>query len=279
MGLAPLVVKQALAEESAVSQPDYASTKKDLTAFIQKEMDKDNVKGLSLALVDGDKVVWKEGFGMADEKNHIPATAGTLYRVDSISKILTAMEIMRLAGKGRIGLDEPIEEALPGFSIHSRFKGSKDITVRSLLAHHSEPPGRLSSGHVGGKSRIPRPTGRGPETGLPGGAPQSFYKYSDLDYSLLGRIIELKEHRSFTEAMRDNLFKPLGMDSSTFDLSPVIRERMAKGYSGGKERPPLYYGTFRPGAWFPTRTIWPASSVFFYGPTLPHGAGNPELDV
>jgi CubicO group peptidase (beta-lactamase class C family) len=230
----------AFADQAPAAQTDYTSTKENLKAYIEKEMGRDNVKGLSLALVDGGRVVWQEGFGVADEKNQIPATADTLYRVDSVSKVLTAMEVMRLAARGRIGLDEPIEEALPGFFIQSRFKQAKPITVRSLLAHHSGLPADYHQGMwVENAESLGQLIGDLKEDYLVA-PPQSFYKYSDLDYSLLGRIIELKSRRPFAQAMRDDLLKPLGMDSSTFDLNPAVRERLAKGYDGGKETPPLY---------------------------------------
>src|SRR5690242_2867604 len=80
------------AGEETVSQPDYTAVIKDLTDYIHHGMGEDHVKGLSLALVDGDRVVWQEGFGWADEVNRVPATADTLYRMDSVSKILTAVE-------------------------------------------------------------------------------------------------------------------------------------------------------------------------------------------
>ncbi len=238
--LVPVVVQKGWAYDVLFAQTDYTSTIENLKDFIRQGMGRDNVKGLSLALVDGGKIVWKTGFGEADEKNKIPATADTLYRVDSVSKILTALEIMRLTQKGRLTLDQPVAEALPGFSIRSRFKDSKEITIRSLLAHHSGLPAAYHQGMWVEKAESLAQLAEDLKQDYLVAPPQSFYKYSDLDYSLLGRIIELKDRQSFSDAMRDHLLRPLGMDSSTFDLSPSVRERMAKGYSGGKERPQLY---------------------------------------
>ncbi len=233
-------IQPILAGEVESSQPDYSAAKENLAAFIRKEMSEDHVKGLSLALVDGDEVVWREGFGVSDEINKTPATADTLYRVDSVSKILTALEIMRLAGKGKIGLDDPLARLLPGFSIHNRFRRSKKITIRSLLAHHSGLPTAYHQGMWVEKSESLAGLVEDLKQDYLVSPPQSFYKYSDLDYSLLGRIIELLDHRRFAEAMGKNILKPLGMESSTFDLNPGVRERMAKGYREGKETPPLY---------------------------------------
>jgi CubicO group peptidase (beta-lactamase class C family) len=236
----PLAFQKVSADEVLVSTPDYTSVQENLTAFIRKGMGEDNVKGLSLALVDGGQVVWSAGFGLSDEKNKIPATADTLYRVDSVSKVLTAVEIMRLAAQGKIGLDETLEEAIPGFSIHSRFQDAKPITVRSLLAHHSGIPADYHQGMwVENAESLAQLTHDLKQDYLVA-PPQSFYKYSDLDYSLLGRIIELKSRRPFAEAIRANLLEPLGMDSSTFDLNAAVRAQMSRGYQRGRETPPLY---------------------------------------
>jgi CubicO group peptidase (beta-lactamase class C family) len=242
IGLAAFAVQSlpAFAAEPAITPSDYSAAKENLTAFIRKEMGKDNVKGLSLALVDGDKVVWAGGFGVSDDENNTPATADTLYRVDSVSKLFTAVEIMRLAGEGRVRLDNPIRDYLPGFSIHSRFNLAKEITIRSLLAHHSGMPADYHQGMwIENHENLAQLVGDLKQDYLVA-PPQTFYKYSDLDYSLLGRIIEIKARQPFSEAMRENLLGPLGMDSSTFDVNPAVQKKLAKGYNQGRETPPLY---------------------------------------
>lgn len=229
-----------MANEIPESEPDYTSTQEDLTAFIRRGMDRDHVKGLSLALVDGGRVVWQQGFGWADEKNRVPATADTLYRLDSVSKIFTATEILRLYGQGRLRLDEPLTEALPGFSIHNRFKQTPPITLRSLLAHHSGMPADYQQGMWVEKAEPLSLLAVDLKDDYLVAPPQSFYKYSDLDYSLLGRVIEKETGQPFDCVMRDDLLRPLGMVDSTFNLDPDVRGRMAKGYFEGRETAPLY---------------------------------------
>lgn len=56
---------------------------------------------LSIALVDGDRIVWSRGFGDADPVRHVPATAETVYRVGSLSKLFTELGIMQLVEKGQ----------------------------------------------------------------------------------------------------------------------------------------------------------------------------------
>lgn len=122
------------------AKDDYEAVKKYLTEFIQKKMDKKQVPGVSIALVDDQTVVWAQGFGFADKANKIPATAETIYRIGSISKPVTASGIMKLVEDKQLDLDKPITDYIPDFSIHSRFENSKPITTRSLLAHHSGLP-------------------------------------------------------------------------------------------------------------------------------------------
>lgn len=69
-----------------IPRGDYEPVKKYLAKWIPKEMKKAKVVGLSIALVDDQKIIWATGFGWADEKNKVPARAETVYRAGSISK-------------------------------------------------------------------------------------------------------------------------------------------------------------------------------------------------
>ena len=76
-----------------------------LERFITHEMADKDLPALSIALVDDQQIVWAKGFGFADPKEKIPATAETIYRVGSVSKLFTDIAIMQLsrAGKARSG--------------------------------------------------------------------------------------------------------------------------------------------------------------------------------
>ena len=129
-----------------IASGDYVPAKQYLSAVIKQDMAKHDVKGLSIALIDDQKVVWVEGFGYADVANQVPATADTVYRIGSISKVLTATEIMRLAEQGKVDLDKAVTAYVPEFSIQNRFADSKPITLRALLAHHSGLPSDVLKG-------------------------------------------------------------------------------------------------------------------------------------
>ena len=70
---------------------------------------------LSIALVDDQSIVWARGFGFADPKAKTPATAETIYRVGSVSKLFTDLAVMQLVERGVLDLDAPITNYLPDF--------------------------------------------------------------------------------------------------------------------------------------------------------------------
>lgn len=77
--------------------------------LLSEKMSADNIPGLSIAIVKEGKLVWSNGYGLADLENFIPAKSNTAYRSASIGKSITATAIMQLVEQGKIDLDKPIE--------------------------------------------------------------------------------------------------------------------------------------------------------------------------
>ncbi|RTL32059.1 MAG: class A beta-lactamase-related serine hydrolase, partial [Rhodocyclaceae bacterium] len=124
----------ALARNDDAQVQDYA------TRLIEYEMRQQSIVGLSVAVVDDQRLLWARGFGFADKEKGVPATPDTLYRVGSISKLFTDTAAMQLAEQGRLDIDAPLARALPGFSIRSRFADAPPITLRGLMTHHAGLP-------------------------------------------------------------------------------------------------------------------------------------------
>jgi CubicO group peptidase (beta-lactamase class C family) len=117
----------------SVGRGEYAKVAEYVSALVRHEMKKGGVTGLSIALVDDQRVVWAEGFGYADKAGTGPASPDTVYRAGSISKLFTATAAMQLAEQGRMDIDRPLGDYLPGFSIRTRFLDAAPITPRSIL--------------------------------------------------------------------------------------------------------------------------------------------------
>src|SRR5579883_3183737 len=94
---------------------NYLTIAERLTAFIEREVRAKKLPALSIALVDDQRIVWARGFGYADPETRVPATAETIYRVGSVSKLFTDVAVMQLVERGILELDAPITDYLPNF--------------------------------------------------------------------------------------------------------------------------------------------------------------------
>ena len=210
-------------------------------AKIPELMKSEHIPGLSLAVVDGNDVLWQQGFGHTDNGSSRPVTVDTMFSVQSMSKLFTAAAVMQAVQAGRLDLDVPITTYLPDFTVHSAFEPhpERKITLRMLLSHtagftHDAPLGNTYEPGPGDFDAHVRtisdtwlrfPVGTG-------------YAYSNLGIDLAGYILEQVSNKPFPEVMRDSLLAPLGMDHSTFDRARVhATADRAVGHTGDLVRP------------------------------------------
>jgi CubicO group peptidase (beta-lactamase class C family) len=209
---------------------DYSYAEKYATWMIKKGMSSDDVTGLSIALVDDQRVVWMRGFGYADKRANLKASADTVYHLGSIAKVLTATAAMQLAEQGKLNIDHPLREYLPEFSIKSRYGGTQGITPRTIMDHHSGLPGNWVRGM---SERHPRPFTdqvtaiKNEYVAWP---PNMVFAYSNLGVSLLGAAIGRVSGEGFANYMDGHLLQPLGMTHSEF-----AARIPGKAYRNGKE--------------------------------------------
>src|SRR5215469_16633010 len=123
------------AEPAVEPAKNYQFVAERLTAFIEREVHAKKLPALSIALVEDQRIVWARGFGFADPQAKVPATAETIYRVGSVSKLFTDIAVMQLVERGVFDLDAPITNYLPSFKPNNPF--DKPITLRQMMAHRS----------------------------------------------------------------------------------------------------------------------------------------------
>lgn len=200
-----------------------------LTRLIHEEMSVQKLPALSIALVDDQQMIWAEGFGYQDPGHKITATARTIYRVGSVSKLFTDIAIMRLVERGQLDLDAPVTKYLPNFHPHNPF--GKSITLRELMCHRSglvrEPPtGNYfdsSSPSIAATVRSLNET----ELVYP---PGTHTKYSNAGVTVAGYVLEAVERKPFAEYLQETVFRPLAMNDSAFQPQPRAASRLAKAY-------------------------------------------------
>lgn len=203
-----------------IRRGDTAGAIAQLNTWVQKQMREHKKANLSVAVLDGHQVAWAAGFGMADPGRQVAATERTRYRAGSISKVFTAMAAMQLAEQGRLDLDAPLADVLPGFGIRSRFAGTQAVTPRLILQHRSGLPSDRAQGMW---SDSPEGFSQLVEALLDehlAFPPGQTYAYSNVGFTLLGAAIERIAGESFARWMQTQLLEPLDMRDSAFEFAP-----------------------------------------------------------
>jgi CubicO group peptidase (beta-lactamase class C family) len=180
----------------------------------------------------GDEIILSKGYGSANLEWNIPNTPSTKFRLGSVTKQFTAASILLLAEQGKLALEDPVKKHWPDAPA-----AWDAITIQHLLNHtsgipnftnypeymqewkfHPSPPDK-SLAHV-----VDKPLDF---------APGARMNYSNSGYVLLGLIVERASGLSYADFARDNIFKPLGMNDSGYDVSSAILPQRAAGYSPG----------------------------------------------
>jgi CubicO group peptidase (beta-lactamase class C family)/D-alanyl-D-alanine dipeptidase len=224
-----LVATPALGQDSVAADAGYTGTISGVTRFILHEMADKNIPGLSIALVDDQRVVWAHGFGLARSTDSAPATARTIYRVGSVTKLFTALAVMQEVERGRLDLDAPVSRYLPGFAPLNP-RGSA-ITLRQLLSHRSglvrEPPiGNYFASEPATLAATVQSLNRTslvypPET-------TTTAKYSNAGVAVAGFVLQTTLGTPYEQVITERLLRPLGMTASVFE-PPSGREHLATG--------------------------------------------------
>lgn len=201
------------------------------------------IAGASIALSDGERVVWAEGFGYTDRSRSVKVTADTPFFVGSITKSFTALGVLRAASQGLLSLDDPLKKHLPWFTVNSRFGAAEvdRITIRHLLSHHSglgtwAPLGNPFDDryHTRTFEEVVRST-RDSWLKFPAG---ERFEYCNQGMDLAGYALQTATGRPFVRYMREEMFEPLGMTASTFQQKEVtLKASFAVPYQGDKAVP------------------------------------------
>lgn len=222
-----------LTDVKSPSESDYTKAIHFTEKSINQLMHKQHLPGFAITIVGEKGMIYQKAFGLSDIENEIPASTKTVFKIWSVAKVFTAIEIFREVEQGLINLDLPITRYLPGFYIQSRYNNTGVITVKSILAHRSGLP-RNECAILPDTNRNIHFLDRFEKS-----ASDCFmafpvgyrYKYSNLGYDLLGRIIEENRQEGYSKFMRENLLNDLGMKNSSFN-SAILPDHLsvAKGY-------------------------------------------------
>jgi CubicO group peptidase (beta-lactamase class C family) len=219
-------------EQAAASSTDA------IDDVIRSEMHKRHIPGLSLAIIEGGKIVKAKGYGVTEKGGENPVTTSTLFQAGSISKPVSAMGALRLVQDGKLALDGDVNAKLSGWKVpDNEFTRQKKVTLRGLLSHTA---GLTVHGFPGYATDKPVPTiiqildGESPANTpairvdiLPG----SKWRYSGGGYTVMQKLTIDVTGTPFPRFMDETVLGPLGMNESTFE-QPLPAEKAALTASG-----------------------------------------------
>lgn len=234
--------------------------------------------GMSVTVVAHDSIIFSQGFGTADWGRGIAVTDSTQYRIASISKAVAATALMKLYEQGLFHLDDDVSSYL-GFVLRNPYFPDAPITFRMLLSHTSsiqdgtgygpfstasfaaDPPPPLSSMMVVGGPYFTANMFRSEPPG-------TFFTYSNVNFGIVGTLVERISGERFDVYCRQYILEPLGLTGSfnVQDLTNLDNLAVLYRKIGGVWTPQVdnYLGIMPPPR---NLSVYPiGSNAFIFGP-------------
>jgi uncharacterized protein YbbC (DUF1343 family)/CubicO group peptidase (beta-lactamase class C family) len=197
---------------------DFAS----IAPLVDEAIGRHELPGAVIIVGRGDAVLYRHAFGQrAVEPSAEPMTEDTLFDVASLTKVVaTTTSVMQLVETGRLRLSDPVARVIPDFARY----GKGGIEIRHLLTHTSglRPDLELDVEFSGADEAIRRASDE-----VPVAPPDERFIYSDINFFLLGEIVQRVSGQRLDRYAKAHLFDPLGMKDSTFLPGDIVRARIA----------------------------------------------------
>lgn len=209
---------------SAVAAPETAPPSRlgVVDSIVQEAIRDGQIPGAVVLIGHDGQVIYRKAFGeRALEPRREPMSVDTIFDIASLTKVVaTSIAVTQLVQKGEVRVNEPVAKYIPEFAEN----GKDEITVRELLTHHSGLPKDLD---------LSQPW-EGRETALqmaysekPIYAPGSQFLYSDVNFIVLGAMVERVSEMPLDEYCRKNIFLPLNMTHAFSAAGSVVAENCA----------------------------------------------------
>ncbi len=238
----------------------FLSNEEIFEKLIMKLMNFSHMSALSAAIIKDNKCIWAKGFGLYDRENNKENDEETIFLVASISKTFAATGLMQLYEKGYFDLDDDVSDYLPFYLINPNYP-EIPITFRMLFSHQSslatdreDSPNFLTRIFPGGLKIEGYPYPFLKDYLTPYGInykpqvwtnspPGGEMHYANIGYGLMGYLVEILSGKSFEKYCYENIFKPLGMDNSSFSFSNLESNKVAVPYEfiSGEYCPIIHY--------------------------------------
>ena len=218
-----LSISSAKAGDSQIKDLD------EIDSYVQEQMQRSSIPGLSYAIIQKGEIIHMNAFGVANPEGTLMTPQTPLY-IGSVGKTFTALAIRQLVNGGKLDLNAAVIDYIPSFMAADP-DAARQITIRQLLDHTSgfstqdgnDPvfyqPDASSEDLVQllENFHLNRPVGES-------------YEYSNINYIVLGRVIEVVSGMSYASYVQENIFNPLEMKNSFSDEENARIDGLSAGY-------------------------------------------------
>ena len=187
----------------------------DFDAYVNKAIEDWKVPGVAIAIVKDDRVVYAKGFGVRELNKPAPVDENTIFAIGSSSKAFTATSIAMLVDQGKLKWDDPATKYLPGFQLFDPYS-TRELTVSDLLSHRS---GLARGDRLWYASEFDRAEVlRRVRYLKPSWSLRSRFGYQNIMFLAAGEIIPSVTGKTWDDFIREQIFNPLGMKSSSVSI-------------------------------------------------------------
>ncbi|MDR1552331.1 MAG: beta-lactamase family protein [Prevotellaceae bacterium] len=173
------------------------------------------IPGMAVAVMKNNDVILKKGFGTKSPEEFLPIDENTVFQIGSVSKSFTAALVAMLVDEGKLKWNDKIIDHLPDFRMYDSL-ATKSIQVRDIMTHRSGLRGQAGTyipnmgydrDDIYSLLKYIKP-----DTEL-----RSTYAYNNITFIIAEKLIEKYTGKSWEENIRERIFEPLGMTSSSIN--------------------------------------------------------------
>ena len=227
----------------------------ELEPEIQRAMIEGRIPSASIALIAGDRVIWKSAYGYSNLWARTPATPSTVYLIGSTFKTMSTFALLQQMEQGKFKLDDRVNDYLTDFKIENE-DPKHPVTFRHLLTHTSGlPGGEFGPVPVWGDTAPPPLEEYLRKSLKVEKPPLTAAAYSNLAYTLIAYLVQKFSGVPYKQYIQEHIFTPVEMNLA-FEPSPDMDERLSVPYTID-DKSGAQLATVRLKA-----AVWPAGVVY-----------------
>jgi CubicO group peptidase (beta-lactamase class C family) len=207
-----------------LTSPAFGQTSASIDDYVNSEMQRQHIPGLSLLVARDGKIVRAQGYGFSNVELQVPVKPETVFQSGSVGKQFTATAVMMLVEEGKIKLDDPITNYLKDAPAAWR-----QVTIRELLSHtagFTDYPEKFDFRKDCTEADLLKIVEGIPLAFPPG----TNYSYANLGYLTLGILIHQVTGEFYGDFLQERIFRPLGMTTTRIISEADIIPNRSAGY-------------------------------------------------